>query len=124
MDEGAAWRSKEHKPELLNWEDCRSPGSKDPHARIEWMTEQGIDLAFLYPSLGLNWQTECGDAGLAAAYCRVYNDWIIDFCRPYPDRLIPIAMVSLMEVGERGRGGKTDGEARGEGRVHVSEPAG
>ena len=98
LDEGAAWRSKEHKPELLNWEDCRTPGSKDPHARIEWMTEQGIDLAFLYPSLGLNWQTECGDAGLAAAYCRVYNDWIIDFCRPYPDRLIPIAMVSLMEV--------------------------
>ena len=99
LDEGAAWRRKEDRPELLNWEDCRTPGSRDPHARIEWMTDHGIDLAFLYPSLGLNWQTECGDADLAAAYCRVYNDWIIDFCRPYPDRLIPIAMISLMEVG-------------------------
>ena len=99
LDEGAAWRRKEDRPELLNWEECRTPGSRDPHARIEWMTDHGIDLAFLYPSLGLNWQTECGDADLAAAYCRVYNDWIIDFCRPYPDRLIPIAMISLMEVG-------------------------
>lgn len=99
LDEGAAWRRQKDKPELLNWEDCRTPGSRDPHARIEWMDDHGIDMAFLYPSLGLNWQTECGDADLAAAYCRVYNDWIIDFCRPYPNRLIPIAMISLMTVG-------------------------
>jgi predicted TIM-barrel fold metal-dependent hydrolase len=98
LDEDAAWRRTAGKPELLNWEDCRSPGSRDPHARIEWMDEHGIDLAFLYPSLGLNWQTECGDPDLAAAYCRIYNDWIIDFARPYPDRLIPIAMISLMDV--------------------------
>ena len=52
LDEAAAWRLKEDKPELLNWEDCRTPGAKDPHARIKWMNEQGIDMAFLYPSLG------------------------------------------------------------------------
>ena len=87
------------------------------------MTEQGIDLAFLYPSLGLNWQTECGDAGLAAAYCRVYNDWIIDFCRPYPDRLIPIAMVSLMEVENGSR--RSNGPPNSGRRVCTcSEPAG
>ena len=30
LDEGAAWRSKEHKPELLNWEDCRTPRFQGP----------------------------------------------------------------------------------------------
>jgi predicted TIM-barrel fold metal-dependent hydrolase len=98
LDEAAAWRAKQNKPELLNWEDCRTPGAKDPHARIKWMDGQGIDMAFLYPSLGLNWQTECPDPDLANAYCQVYNDWITDFGRPYPDRLIPIAMISLAKV--------------------------
>lgn len=87
-------------PGVVNWEECRPPGAKDPHARIKWMDEHGIDIALLYPSLGLNWQTECHDPKLAAAYCRVYNDWITDFCKPYPDRLIPIAHISVMDVGE------------------------
>lgn len=85
-------------PGVLDWEDCRPPGAKDPSARVKWMDDHAIDYSLIYPSLGLNWQNECLDPKLAAAYCRVYNDYITDFCKSYPDRLVPIASVSLMDV--------------------------
>ncbi len=99
LDEAVAERTKGgFKPGDLDWEVCQIPGGTDPHARIEWNDAHGIDIALLYPSLGLNWQSECDDAELAAAHCRVYNDWITDFCKPYPDRLVSIASISLMDV--------------------------
>lgn len=101
LDEEISVRVKDgFVPGSLDWEISQIPGGTDPHARIKWNDAQGIDVSLLYPSLGLNWQSECGDAGLAAAQCRVYNDWITDFCKPYPDRLIPIASISLMDVNE------------------------
>ncbi len=74
------------------------PGAYDPHARVKLLDEEGIDAAVLYPTLGLLWEGEVNDAELALAYCRVYNDWITAFCRPYPDRLYPVAHISLMDV--------------------------
>ncbi len=73
-------------------------GAYDPHARIKLLDEDGIDAAVLYPTLGLLWEGEVNDPELAMAICRVYNDWITDFCRSYPTRLYPIAHISLMEV--------------------------
>ena len=29
----------------------------------------------------------------------MYNDWLLGFCEPYPDRLIPNAHVSLLDIG-------------------------
>jgi predicted TIM-barrel fold metal-dependent hydrolase len=49
----------------------------------------------LYPTLGILWEAEVEDIELSQAYCRAYNRWIADFCRPYRDRLIPIAHLSL-----------------------------
>ena len=51
-----------------------------------------------YPSLGLDWESSSNDADLVAAHCRVYNDWLIDFCSTDPSRLVPIAHVSFMDV--------------------------
>ena len=82
----------------IDYEDARFPGAKDPHERIKWMDERGIDVSILYPSMGISWQTECSDPKLAAAYCRVYNDWLADFCSAYSDRLVAVAQVSLMNV--------------------------
>ena len=76
------------------------PGAVDPHERIKVMDADSIDIAFLYPSLGIVWEQECDDAEIAAAYCRAYNNWMFDFCAPYPDRLKPIAHISLLDVGE------------------------
>src|SRR5881409_4254315 len=58
-------------------------GGFDPHARIPDMDLDGIDAAFLYPSIGL-FSGAVQDPGLAAAMCRAYNRWLADYCKPYP----------------------------------------
>src|SRR5262249_981523 len=72
--------------------------ARDMKARLEWMDKEGIDVSLIYPSLGLGWQNECEDPALARAYCQVYNDWLIDLCTPYADRIVPIAMIPLATV--------------------------
>ena len=99
-EEMAPRRAGSFEPGLLDFEDCTPPAAVDPHERVKWMDEQGIDTTILYPSLGLNWQSECDDAELAAAHCRVYNDWIAGFCEDYPERLIAAASISLQDVNE------------------------
>lgn len=76
------------------------PGAWDPHARIKLMDKEGIDISIVYPSLGLCWESECKDPELSAAYCRAYNNWLFDFCNPYPDRLIAAAHIPMRDVGE------------------------
>jgi hypothetical protein len=67
-------------------------GGFDPHARIVDMDADGIDAAFLYPSLGL-FTGAVDDPPLAAAMCRAYNRWLADYCKPYPERLFGVAML-------------------------------
>ena len=69
----------------------------DPHKRIPDMDADGIDAAFLYPSLGL-FSGAIHDPKLAAATCRAYNRWLADYCKPYPDRLFGVAMLPLQDV--------------------------
>src|ERR1051326_1677851 len=80
------------KAEAMAYEDGRK-GGFDPHARIPDMELDGIDAAFLYPSLGL-FAGAVRDPGFAAAMCRAYNRWLADYCKPYPDRLFGIAMLN------------------------------
>ena len=72
-------------------------GGFDPHTRIVDMDADGIDAAFLYPSLGLfTGAIEAPD--LSAASCRAYNRWLADYCNPYPDRLFGVAMLPMQTV--------------------------
>ena len=73
------------------------PGGFDPHKRIPDMDADGIDAAFLYPSLGL-FSGAIHDPPLAAAICRAYNRWLADYCKPYPDRLFGVAMLPMQSV--------------------------
>src|SRR5258706_2983712 len=72
-------------------------GGFDPHARIVDRGLDGIDAAFLYPSLGL-FAGAVADPPLAAAMCRAYNRWLADYCKPYPDRLFGVAMLPMQSV--------------------------
>ena len=72
------------------------PGGFDPHKRIPDMDVDGIDAAFLYPSLGL-FSGAIHDPQLAAATCRAYNRWLADYCSPYPDRLFGVAMLPMQD---------------------------
>src|SRR3977135_2268053 len=71
-------------PHSVKYADGRK-GGFDPHARIVDMESDGIDAAFLYPSLGLfTGAVEAPD--LAGAMCRAYNRWLADYCKPYLHR--------------------------------------
>ena len=98
------------------------PGGFDPHKRIPDMDADGIDAAFLYPSLGL-FSGAIHDPELAAATCRAYNRWLADYCKPYPDRLFGVAMLPLQSVDlaidEMRFAKKEAGLAR---RLHPAEP--
>ena len=82
----------------VHYRDSMVPGAWVPEERLKVMDQEGIDIALFYPSLGLDWESSSNDADLVAAHCRVYNDWLIDFCSTDPSRLVPIAHVSFMDV--------------------------
>lgn len=70
-------------------------GACDAVERLALLDAEGLDAAVLYPTLGILWEAELDDAELSQAYCRAYNRWIADFCRPSRGRLVPIAHLSL-----------------------------
>lgn len=80
------------------YEESVPAAARDMRARLAWMDDHGIDVAVVYPSLCLGWHNECDDALLAAAYCRVYNDWLTDACAVVAERVLPVAMVPLLDV--------------------------
>jgi predicted TIM-barrel fold metal-dependent hydrolase len=82
--------------EMMSYEEGR-PGGFDPHKRIPDMDLDGIDAAFLYPSMGL-FAGAVHDPQLASALCRAYNRWLADYCKPYPDRLFGIAMLPMQSI--------------------------
>ena len=96
------WRQKNiFENPSVTWEEGRemNPGARDPDARVALMDEEEIDKSILYPSLGLSW-VATKDPALAAAYCRVYNDWLVDFCSVHPDRLYPAIILPWTDVNE------------------------
>jgi predicted TIM-barrel fold metal-dependent hydrolase len=67
-------------------------GAFDPAARLVDMDAEGIDVAVLYPTIGLGfWGIT--DARAAVAVARAYNDWLAGYCSAAPERLHGAAMV-------------------------------
>jgi hypothetical protein len=83
-------------PGMRTYADGCPPGSYDPKARLKVMDEEGIDMALLYPTIGICWEGVVKDPKLATAYTRAYNRWLVDFCRENPKRLYPGAHISLL----------------------------
>ena len=80
------------------WEDVRK-GGYDPHAMIKENEKDGVWGSCLQPSQGLFWY-RVPDSELLSAICGAYNDWITDFCKPYPERLKGIGMLNVDDVDE------------------------
>ncbi len=72
-------------------------GGKDPHGRIKDMGIEGIDVAVVYPTIGLA-VGGLEDASFATAFCRSYNDWVADYCKTHPSRIKGVAIVALQDV--------------------------
>jgi predicted TIM-barrel fold metal-dependent hydrolase len=80
------------------WEDVRK-GAYDAQSMITENEEDGVWGSCLQPSQGLFWY-RVPDSQLLSELCRVYNDWITDFCKPNPERLKGIAMLNVDDVDE------------------------
>ena len=69
--------------------------------QLEAMDIEGIDVAVLYPTRGLQALSEGDmDPRFAAALARAYNNWLHDFCSADPARLLGAGMVSPFDVDE------------------------
>lgn len=73
------------------------PGGWDPNERVKEMATDGVSAEVLYPTLGLR-LFGMDDAALQEACFRAYNDWLIEYCRVAPDRLVGIACIGVYNI--------------------------
>jgi predicted TIM-barrel fold metal-dependent hydrolase len=73
------------------------PGDWDPDRRVEYMTRDGVDAEVLYPNYAMR-LFAIPDRALQWGACLAYNDWLGDFCRAHPARLLGIAVVPALDV--------------------------
>jgi predicted TIM-barrel fold metal-dependent hydrolase len=73
----------------------------DNISQLQAMDREGLDVAALYPSIGLGiMMREQMSPKLAAAVARAYNNWLYDFCQADPKRLKGVAMLPLHDPAE------------------------
>src|SRR5581483_9639354 len=66
-----------------------------PDVQLEAMDVEGLDVAVLFPSRGLRPLTQ---PRMDPPLARAYNDWLADFCRLDPKRLLGAGMISVYDV--------------------------
>ena len=70
-----------------------------PDTQIEAMDKEGIDVAVLFPSLGLFAHAKEYESNrLAAAISRAYNNWLAEFCSYAPARMYGAALLAAQDV--------------------------
>jgi predicted TIM-barrel fold metal-dependent hydrolase len=80
---------KQIKDRGVRYEDV-FPGSYDPAARVEEITEDKTDAEVIFNGVGTVWNgiKLCPDPELSLACFKVYNDWIASFQAHAPERFI------------------------------------
>jgi predicted TIM-barrel fold metal-dependent hydrolase len=68
----------------------------DPHLRIRDLDRDGVDAEVIYGILGA--ASRLGDAEASNAMLRIYNDWLVEFCRAYPERHIGLACLPYGDI--------------------------
>lgn len=83
-----------------NLDEC-APGAYDAKARLAYMDEIGAWAMALYPNIGgFGSETFLGlnDPELMMACVRAYNDWLIEWIEPAPERFIPVMATPFWDV--------------------------
>jgi uncharacterized protein len=73
-------------------------GGHDPVARLRDLWQDGTVADVLYPTAGLS-IFQYDDVELQEACCRVYNDWLSEFCAVDRDRLRGLALIPTFDMG-------------------------
>ncbi|MCZ6895746.1 MAG: amidohydrolase family protein [Gammaproteobacteria bacterium] len=69
-------------------------GGWEPHARIRDQETDGIAAEIIYPSVGME-LCNIPDIDLKQACMEAYNRWLVEFCAPYPHRLIGLGQCAV-----------------------------
>ena len=71
------------------------PGGYDPHLHIADIESDGVYGDVVYPSIGMQLYSSVAEPELRLAIFSAYNDWLAEYCSPYPGRLkgVPVIMV-------------------------------
>ncbi len=85
---GALFGRMEQTHDMSRWDpnvpygECPDPalGAMDGKGRVQRLDKEGLKAAVIYPTLALQWETECDDADYAQAMCRAYNRGVLDWC--------------------------------------------
>ena len=94
---GIRFEAPEKLSGLFTFDDVR-PGGYIPEEQVKDMDIDGVDVSILYPTVGLQLFCTVPDSELLSATFRAYNDWLAEFCKPFPTRLKCIAMVNVDDV--------------------------
>jgi predicted TIM-barrel fold metal-dependent hydrolase len=64
------------------------------------LDDWGIDLAIVFPSVGLTLGRDIADPELSSIALRAYNTMVAELFAPYLDRMVPVGVLSLAEPTE------------------------
>jgi predicted TIM-barrel fold metal-dependent hydrolase len=90
-------------PEFRNGFHDIPKSSWDAQARLDYMDEEGIYGAILYPNVGgfgSGGFLKLKDPQLMLECVRAYNDFLVDWCSADPSRLAPVAAMPFWDVNE------------------------
>jgi predicted TIM-barrel fold metal-dependent hydrolase len=69
----------------------------DTTIRIPEIEADGVHGEFIYPTVAMYfWSIE--DVAFGEACFRAYNNWLVDFCRPHPDRFKGCGMIMIEDM--------------------------
>ena len=98
---GAAYGWPEHWPSMPPRLIDAHPASYDATERLKIMDASGIQAAVLYPNFGGFASTrflKLEDPALMLECVQAYNDFVIDWIAPAPERFIPVAAMPFWDV--------------------------
>ncbi len=81
-----------------SYEDVR-PGGYVPEEHVKDMDIDGVDVGILYPTAG-TFMYRSQDSEYLSAMFRAYNDWLAEFCKPFPRRLKGVGLLNLDDIEE------------------------
>jgi predicted TIM-barrel fold metal-dependent hydrolase len=85
----------------VRWQGPPFPSDRvsiDPHARVQDMDVEGIDVNMILPSGGVPAFCSLDDVSLELALYQAYHRFLRDYCAPFPDRLTSLVLVSPRDV--------------------------
>ena len=99
VDVGQRFEEPEKMGSTINRIEEARLGGYIPEEHVKDLDIDGVDLGIIYPTTGVRlYSVPASD--ILTYSCKLYNDWIGEFCSAAPKRLKGIAMLNVDDVGD------------------------